>query len=339
MRPILNLSIAVLLFAGLEAVLLAAEPIRVGIIGLDTSHAPAFTRLFNETDAADHVAGCRVVAAYPRGSRDIESSVSRVPRYTEQLAEAGVEIVGSIPELLGKVDAVLLESNDGRVHLEQAVPVFAAGKRVFIDKPLAASLAEAIAIFDLAQHYGTPVFTASSLRFAESTQAVRNGSVGSVLGASTYSPCTLEPTHLDLAWYGIHGCEALFTIMGMGCEQVSRTHSNDFELVTGVWAGGRIGTFRGIRAGKAGYGGTAFGEKGITAAGGYDGYRPLVVAIAEFFAGGMPPVARDETVELFAFMEAADESRRRGGRSVAIAEVMRPAEEAAAKLVAAAIER
>lgn len=317
----------------------ADEPIRVGIIGLDTSHAPAFMKLFNNAEAADHVPGCRVVAAYPQGSRDIASSVSRVPEYTKVIQEAGVEIVGSIDELLTKVDAVLLESNDGRVHLEQAAPVLAAGRRVFIDKPLAGSLADAIAIFKLAEHHGTPVFTASGLRFGEATQAVRHGSLGKVLGASTYSPCSLEATHMDLAWYGIHGCEALFTLMGTGCQQVTRAHSDDFELVTGVWEGGRIGSFRGIRAGKAGYGGTAFGEKGIAEAGGFDGYRPLVVAIADFFATGEPPVEPAETIELFAFMEAADESVRRGGSPVTIAEVMEKAQEEALRRVAAMLPR
>lgn len=303
------------------------EPvIRVGIIGLDTSHATAFMKLFNDAESPEHVPGCRVVAAYPQGSRDIESSVSRVPGYVQAMQEAGVEIVDSIDALLERVDAVLLESNDGRVHLEQAAPVLAAGKRVFIDKPLAASLADAIAIFRLAEHHGTPVFTASGLRFGEATQKVREGSVGTVLGASTYSPCSLEPTHMDLAWYGIHGCEALYTMMGTGCEQVTRAHGDDVELVTGVWTGGRIGTFRGIRAGASGYGGTAFGSDGIAAAGGFDGYRPLVVAIGEFFAGGPPPVEPAETIELFAFMEAADESRRRGGVPVTLAEVMQAAE-------------
>jgi predicted dehydrogenase len=307
------------------------EPIRVGIIGLDTSHAQAFMQLLNDTESPEHVPGCRVVAAYPQGSRDIESSVSRVPGYTKVMQEAGVEIVDSIEDLLERVDAVLLESNDGRVHLEQAAPVLAAGKRVFIDKPLAASLADAIAIFRLAEHHGTPVFTASGLRFGEATQKVRGGSIGTVLGASTYSPCSLEPTHMDLAWYGIHGCEALYTMMGTGCRQVTRARSDDFELVTGVWEGGRIGTFRGIRAGASGYGGTAFGSEGIAAAGGFDGYRPLVVAIAAFFADGQPPVEPAETIELFAFMEAADESRRRGGVPVTIAEMMQAAEAEAAK--------
>lgn len=336
-RSVIAQLLAVVLVTALAAHAIAEEPIRVGIIGLDTSHAPAFMKLFNTTDSVDHVPGCRVVAAYPQGSRDIASSVSRVPEYTKVMEEAGVEIVDSIDTLLTKVDAVLLESNDGRVHLEQAAPVLAAGKRVFIDKPLAGSLADAIAIFRLAEHHGTPVFTASGLRFGTATQEVRGGSIGKVLGASTYSPCSLEATHMDLAWYGIHGCEALFTLMGTGCQQVTRAHSDDFELVTGVWEGGRMGTFRGIRSGKSGYGGTAFGEKGIAAAGGFDGYRPLVVAIAEFFASGTPPVEPAETIELFAFLAAADESVRRGGGPVAIAEVMEKAEAVAAERVEAMV--
>ena len=330
--------VAVVLVVGLAGLAPAEDRlIRVGVIGLDTSHAVAFTKLLNDTAADAHVPGCRVVAASPRGSRDIPSSTSRVPEYTKAMQAADVEIVDSLDALLTKVDAVLLESNDGRVHLEQAAPVLATGKPLFIDKPLAASLADAIAILRLAEHHAAPVFSASSLRYGEATQAVRKGSVGEVIGGSTYSPCSLEPTHMDLAWYGIHGCEALYTIMGTGCERVTRAHSDGLDLVTGVWNGGRIGTFRGIRRGKTGYGGMAFGSTGIAPAGGFDGYRPLVVEIVRFFQTGRSPVTAAETIELFAFMEAADESRRRDGAPVTLAEVMEKAEAQAAEKVAAMI--
>ena len=309
-------------------------PIRVGVIGLDTSHATAFTKFFNDTADAEHVPGARVVAAYPRGSEDIASSVSRVPANVEIMKGLGVEIVDSIDVLLTRVDAVLLESNDGRVHLRQAAPVLAAGKPVFVDKPLAGSLADVIAIFRLARHHGTPVFSSSALRFAAATQAVRGGSLGEVVGCDTYSPCTLEPTHPDLFWYGIHGCESLVTVMGTGCETVSRTGGDGVDLVTGRWNGGRLGTFRGIRRGKGGYGGVAFGTKGVAPVGGFDGYRPLVVAIADFFRTGTPPVAETETIELYAFMEAAHESTRRGGQPVTLRDVLEPAEREAAARVA-----
>jgi predicted dehydrogenase len=301
-------------------------PLRIGIIGLDTSHVTAFTKALNLPDDPNHVAGGRVVAAYPRGSRDIESSVSRVPEYTAAVRDLGVEIVDTIPALLERVDAVLLETNDGRPHLEQVLPVLRAGKPVFIDKPVAGSLADAIAIYRLAERFDVPVFSSSALRFSATTRAVREGSIGEVLGCDTFSPCVLEPTHPDLFWYGIHGCEALFTALGPGCESVARVQTPDCDHVTGVWTGGRIGTFRGIRKGKAPFGGTAFGSKGVAAVGGMDGYRPLLVAIVAFLQTGRPPVAAAETLELYAFMEAADESKRRGGSRVPLREVMTRAE-------------
>jgi len=335
------LRLVVVAAAGLGAATTAdaQDPvIRVGIIGLDTSHAPAFTALLNRAGEPDHVPGARVVAAVPQGSRDIESSVKRVPEYTAAVRGLGVEIVPSIAALLERVDAVMLESNDGRVHLEQAAAVLAARKPVFIDKPLAASLADAIAIFKLAARHGTPVFSASSLRFGPATQAVRNGSIGPVLGCDTYSPCQLEPTHPDLFWYGIHGCEALFTVMGTGCRSVARTSTAEAELVTGVWDQARIGSYRGIRAGTKAYGGTAFGGNGIAPVGESVGYRPLVVEIVRFFATGKSPVLERETVEILAFMEGADESRRRGGSSVALGPIIAHAEAKAERLVAGRLQ-
>jgi len=307
----------------------AELPIRVGIIGLDTSHAVKFTEFLNLGDRPEHVPGARIVAAYPQGSRDIESSVSRVPGYADAVRGLGVEIVPSIEKLIEQVDAVLLESNDGRVHLEQAAPVLAAGRRLFIDKPMASSLADALSIFRLAEHHRTPVFSASSLRFGTTTQVVRNGSIGDVLGCDVYAPMKIEPTHPDLFWYGIHGCEALFTVMGTGCQSVHRTSTLGSDLITGVWSGGRIGTYRGLRAEKQAYGGTAFSARAIAPVGESSGYRPLVVEIVNFFRTGTPPVSERETVELLAFMEAADESRRQDGATVMIADIIAAAESTA----------
>lgn len=318
-----------------KATCTAAEPsCRVGVIGLDTSHVIAFTKAFQQAKPDDpDLAGFDVVAAYPFGSADIESSASRIPKYTEDMKALGVEIVESIEILLQKVDCVLLETNDGRLHLEQALQVFRAGKPVFIDKPTGSNLAEVVAIFRAAAHYEVPMFSSSSLRYSDGAQAIRNGKVGRVLGCSTYSPCSLEPTHVDLFWYGIHGVESLYTCMGTGCQTVTHTSTKDFELAVGAWADGRIGTFRGIRAGSKGYGGLAFGEKGITELGPYGGYRPLVVQIARFFRSAKPPIAAEETVELYAFMQAALKSKEQGGAPVAMQQVMDEANQAADELL------
>lgn len=311
------------------------KPLRIGMIGLDTSHCLAFTELLNVKGEDDPVTrGCRVTHVYPKGSPDIESSTKRVPEYTTKIKAMGVEVIEDLDAMIAQVDAVLLETNDGRPHLEQVIPVLKAHKPVFIDKPIASSLVDTIAIFELAKYYKTPVFSSSSLRFSSGAQAIRNGSIGEVLGADTYSPCSLEPTHPDLFWYGIHGCETLFTIMGPGVESVVRTQTKDFDQVTGVWTGGRIGTFRGIRNGATGYGGNAFGSKGIASTGQYEGYKPLLVEIIKFFRSGNPPVSSEETTDLYAFMEAADESKRKGFVPVKIADVRAAAAEAAAKKVA-----
>jgi len=303
-----------------------AKPLRAGIIGLDTSHVIAFTKVLNRDEQTPEFAGVRVVAAYPGGSQDVESSHTRVEGYTREMKEMGVQIVDSIDQLLKLVDVVLLESVDGRPHLKQAEPVIQAGKPLFIDKPAAGSLADVIAIFRLAAEHKVPCFSSSSLRFSPGILGMRdNEEVGDVLGCAVYSPCHLEPHHPDLFWYGVHGVEMLFTIMGTGCESVVRTHADGADVVTGVWKGGRIGSYRGLRDGAADYGGVVFGSKKIAPTGSYAGYEPLVAEIVKFFKTGNPPVSADETIEIFAFMEAADESKRQGGKPVTIASVLEKA--------------
>ncbi len=286
---------------------------RIGIIGLDTSHSIAFTREFNSLEPEPALHGYRVVAAYPHGSRDIGSSVSRIPAYTEEIKKFDVAIVDSIDSLLAASDVVLLNTNDGRLHLEQALPVIRAGKRFFIDKPMTASLKEAVEIFDEANRMKVPVFSCSSLRYMENAQKVAKGEFGKVYGATTWSPAIIEKTHPDLFWYGIHGVETLLTAMGKGCKSVTRFYSDGADVVIGIWEDGRFGTFRGLREGKTDYGGIAFTEKGVINLGPYQGYKPLLFEIARFFETGISPIDQRETLEILAFMEAADESKRLGG--------------------------
>jgi predicted dehydrogenase len=298
------------------SVAMGAE-LRIGIIGCDTSHVGAFTEVLNNMQAKGHVPGGKVVAAYQGGSPDIPSSFAHIEGYSKTLQEKyGVKIYDTIEELCQNVDVVLLESVDGRPHLEQVKPVLKAHKPVYIDKPMAASLRDAQEIFRLAKEAKVPLFSSSSLRFGKNTQAVRNGLIGRVQYAETYSPCPVEPHHPDLFWYGIHGVESLFTVMGTGCETVQRgTTTNGLIEVTGTWKDGRTGVYREAK----GYGGLARGEKSETAVGAYDGYAPLVAAIMKFFQTGVAPVQPEETMEIIAFMEAADESKRQGGALVEIA--------------------
>jgi hypothetical protein len=323
MRKVLSLLILIVLAnAGAWA---QSEPIRVGIIGLDTSHVTAFTALLNDPSNPNHVPGARVVAAYKGGSPDVESSATRIDRFTAELqTKWKVELVGSIEELCQKVDAVLLESVDGRPHLAQVRPVLAARKKVFIDKPFAGNYRDAREIVRLARESGTPFFSTSSLRFvAELQEMKKSEKLGTMLGAFTFSPSPTEPHHPDLFWYGIHGVEMLFTLMGAGCESVTRVHTAGADVVVGRWKDGRTGTFRGIREGKTDYGAIAFGSKSVipSSVPMKVDYRGLVVEIVKFFQTGVPPVSPEETLEIMAFMEAADLSKARSGQPVNLSEL------------------
>ncbi|GAB6166276.1 Gfo/Idh/MocA family oxidoreductase [Thermostilla marina] len=294
--------------------------LRAGMIGLDTSHVVAFSRMINDPKAEGPTAAVEIIAGYPNGMPDNEFSRTRIAGFTETVREMGITIYDSIDALLPHVDVVLIESVDGRPHLEQARKAIAARKPMYIDKPMAASLADVLTIFREAREAAVPVFSASSLRFSSGFQAARSGKLGKITGCTAWSPYHVEPHHPSLFWYGIHGVETLYTIMGPGCRTVVRERDN---RVVGRWADGRVG----IWEGREGYGAEVETPDGKKSAGKYEGYGPLCLEICRFFQTHKPPVHEKETVEIFAFMEAADVSRDRGGQPVEIDEVMNSAVE------------
>ena len=327
----MNKRVLIISLLTLIAQIMSAQVIKIGIIGLDTSHSTAFTRLINTNEIGN--GEFKVVAAYPYGSKTIESAYSRIPKYTEEVKGYGVTIASSIAELLNMVDCVLLETNDGNVHLEQAEEVFRSGKTVYIDKPIGATLAQAIAIYKLAEKYGVTTFSSSAVRFTALNQEIRNGKYGDILGADTYSPHHPEPSHPDFGYYGLHGVEELYTVMGTGCKEVSRVHTPSGDVVSGIWANGRIGTFRANIDPPGGYGGRVFTKDGVKLTGGYTGYQPLLAEILKFFQTGACPVDKEETLEIFTFMEASNLSLRKGGKTVSMDKIREKAEKEARKLL------
>ncbi len=287
---------------------------RLGIVGTDTSHVPTFTRAFNDPAAPDYVPGFRVVAAYKGGSLDLKESHTRVEKFAAEIqAKWNVEIVPDIATLCSKVDGVLLESVDGRVHLAQAREVIACKKPLFIDKPLAATLEDAREIARLAREAGVPWFSSSSLRYSETVTSLQGPGI---TGAVVWGPGPIEEHHyLDMAWYAIHPLEMLYALMGPGCEEVTRVTTAGADLVAGRWKDGRIGSVRALRPG-GGYGAVVFRPKQVHQSDpkAKDGYGPLLKQVAEFFRTGVPPVPNAETLELFAFMDAAQRSKDAGGR-------------------------
>jgi predicted dehydrogenase len=334
-----NYIVAVALFLSLTAWQHAVAKegvIRAGIVGCDTSHVEAFTKLINDPKATGPLADVEIVAAFPGGSPDIKKeSMDRVPGYVKKLKAMNVKIVDSLDELADQCDVFLIESVDGRPHLKQFRAV-AKGKPVFVDKPAAGSLADLLTIYRIADETHTPVFTSSSRRFVEDVQAAtKDRSTGEMLGCETLSPMEIEKHHPDLFWYGIHGVEPLFTIMGTGCVEVSRTDSPSSTVVVGKWKDGRIGSYRGVKKGYY-YAFSLFGTKGALQRTGQAGYGPLVAEMCEFFKTGKPPVPREESIEIYAFMEAADASKKAGGKPVMIADILAEAQKKSAEASASA---
>ncbi|MGE0756159.1 MAG: Gfo/Idh/MocA family protein [Pirellulaceae bacterium] len=294
--------------------------IRLGIIGLDTSHVIAFTRYLN--DPKNRTA-CRVVAGYPGGSPDFRASADRVEGFTKQLREQhGLEIVDSIEALCSKVDGVLLESVDGRPHLDQARIVIQARKPLFVDKPVADDLADVIELFRLAKENNVPCWSSSAMRYGKEVAGAReNEKLGKIVACDVFGTSSWAEKHPSLYLYGIHAVEPLFTVMGTGCETVQRIKTDRSDMVVGVWKGGRIGTFRDLRGGKTDFSTIVYGTAGMVT-GKSSGYGPLLVEIDKFFQTGKPPVSAEETIEIYAFMSAADESAAQGGAGISIAETI-----------------
>ena len=308
MPMMLRLPLLLLVCAGLYA-----ADLRIGIIGTDTSHVPAFTKMLNDPAAKDHIPGARIVAAYKGGSADIPHSHDRVDKYAEEIKKWNVEIVPDIETLCKKVDAVLLESLDGRTHMAQAKAVIAAKKPLFIDKPLASTLEDAREIAKLAKAAGVPWFSSSSLRFGQIATSMK---FEDATGVITWGPGPLEEHHqLDLSWYAIHPIEMLYSLLGPGCEEVTRVSTEGADEITCRWKNGKLGTARAIRP-YSEYGAVVFRPKQIVQSPekAVAGYAPLLVEIVKFFQTGKAPVSNEETLEIFAFMDAAQRSKAAGGK-------------------------
>jgi hypothetical protein len=298
-----------------SSVLALPADIRLGIVGTDTSHVPGITRILNDTSARSHVPGARVVAAY-KGGTALPASANRVEKFAAELqSKWGVEIVPDIPALCRKVDGILLESVDGRIHLEEVKQIALAKKPVFIDKPLAATLDEAREIARVLAEAGVPWWSSSSLRYGEIPQKMKHADAHGVI---TWAHAPLEPLFpLDLTWYGIHPIEELYALMGPGCEEVTRVSGRGAEVLIGRWKDGRIGTVHVLLPGPGGAEGavvfrpTAVVQSEAKMGGGFE---QLVREIVKFFQTGTPPVSNEETLEIFAFMDAAQRSKASGGQ-------------------------
>ena len=295
--------------------------IRLGIVDFDTSHAVEFTKRLNHVGIGEDqwVEGAKVVAGVPGRSAIAPDSI---PKNLATLKGYGIEILDDPADLFGKVDAVLVESVDGSVHLDRAMPFLQKGMPTYVDKPFACSLDDARALVKVAMEKHVPLMSSSSLRYAPEVVASSDpkGPLGAIVGVSTYGPSPTHPRNPGLFHYGIHPVEMLFTLMGAGCKRLTCLSEPGADVVTGVWSDGRIASVRGIRSGKQDYGFTVFGEKGLKTQGVSTQYiyRELLKRIVAMFETRQLPIDLRETLEIVAFIEAARRSGEAGGAPVEI---------------------
>lgn len=290
--------------------------LKIGIIGLDTSHVPAFTSLLNDTDVPFHVPGGKVTAAFPGGSPDFEKSAGRVDGFTATLRDQwGVRILDTPAAVAQECDAILLTSADGRVHRAQFEAIAPFGKPVFVDKPFATTLTDAERIVEVANRHSVPLMTCSSLRYYPNLQEAL-ASTSPLTGFDAFGPMSLEPTQPGLFWYGIHTVEMLYAAFGRGCAELNAVTTEQYEFVTARWQDGRIGTVRGNRDGNTTFGAllhTPTASRHVDAsAGSKPGYAGLLEAVLPFFRTGHSPVSIEDSLEIVAFIEAANRSRATG---------------------------
>ncbi len=288
---------------------------QIGMAGLDTSHAEAFANLLHDASHEHHVTGGRITVAYPGGSPDFDLSINRVGKFTGALRDGHqVKMVDSLAAMRGKCDAVMLESVDGRVHLEQFREVADWGVPVFIDKPLTVSVSEAREIVRIAAEKKVRVTSASAIRFAEAfVNSLAEGGNDPVLGVDFYGPMAFVSGCPGYFWYGIHSVEMLYAAMGPGCREVLTTSTEEHDVLLGRWADGRVGAVRGNRAGMNTFGGTVFRKSGARSFDVSTGTKPYYASLLEkvipFFADEGEIVSNPEMVEVIAFLDAANRSR------------------------------
>jgi hypothetical protein len=292
--------------------------IRLGVIDFDTSHVVEFTKRLNHKgiNKDQWVDGAEVVIGCPGKS---EIMPERIPDYVKQMKEFGVPLVDKPEDMIGKVDGMLIESQEGGAHWASARPFLEAGIPCFIDKPFTCSTADARKIIELAAKKNVPIFSSSALRYApELVQYVAEKKHGPIVGCLAYGPAPLfdknPKLNPGLYHYGIHAVEILYTLMGPGCQRVACTHEKDVDVVTGQWKDGRVATVRGIRP-YGGYGVLAFTDKGAHPVpfGTADIYRELLKKIVELFETKKSPLDIAVTLEIVAFIEAANKSGHNHG--------------------------
>lgn len=218
-------------------------------------------------------------------------------------------------ELFQRVDAVMVMcADDCLPHEELAWQALAAGKPLYCDKTFAPDVESARRMFQRANSHGTPVFTCSAQRYCMELM-----SFGRRFGRAAWC-ATTGPG--DLENYSVHQFEMIEYIMGSGAKTCRAGASGGVLQVVYSYGGDRFASFtQGA--------GLAFTMEASPLGGGRqediavtDYYMSFMFGLLRFFAGGSPPVAQEDSLEVMAMQQAARQARLQPGRTLSVPEYL-----------------
>ncbi len=278
---------------------------KIGLIGNDTSHVEVFANLLHNREHAFYLGGAEFAGYIECHSDDMQLSRERAPHFKEVLNRFGIKRYETIDELDRSVDAWLIVGVDGTRHLEWFSRIVHFQKPVFIDKPVAASLADFDQMTSLSEKWNTPLFSSSSLRFSVDVQAVKNEEIDFLYA---YGPLPFQEKMPGYYWYGIHSLEWIDELFNSDVASVERVKLEEYELVHFVFTDGRRAVFRGEYEWKDKFGGTAHIQGKPVHLDLWKMEKPYYVSLLEemicFFRTGESPVPPGRTRRILEWIEA-----------------------------------
>ncbi|MDD3926211.1 MAG: Gfo/Idh/MocA family oxidoreductase [bacterium] len=297
---------------------------KIGIAGINTSHAYVFGGYINGINEADYFSSApgwtyELFAGDKEADRGFLRNKGHITVCWDSESENAVKLsracgidrtAPTLEDMAGEVDAVMILEKDGAKHLEMTRPFLEAGLPVFIDKPLAGSYADASAIKLLANENRATAFSYSAFRYAEGMDDLRR-EIEAMGGASFCSVCA--PCHESFTFYGIHGLEMLMSLVSKPVRSVedypdaADRHLVKLDFVDG--SKGILATWHGLSSysvfvsnGQGKELNSHFGTSTVM--------KDVVVRIVDQLIGNEPPLPLDETLEIIRIVEQVERTAR-----------------------------
>lgn len=279
---------------------------KIGLIGLDTSHSEIFTKLLNDSKDTHHVTGAQITHVIPTYSEDLPLSKERFPHYYEIVTNKyGVIPVESVEELITAVDAVIIGTVDGRNHLDWFKKVVSYSKPIFIDKPVVMSSEEMKELIRLSKVHNTPVMSSSSLRYSETVEALSNNT--DIQSGYFFGPTPRQEQMPGYFWYGIHLVEMVVTIFGTDVESVKVETYKDCEQIHIKFADGKHAIIRGENDWHNRFGAILHSKESVYSLRLWEEEKPyyasLIEQVVRFFETRNSPVPIEETEKIVRLVE------------------------------------